>query len=155
MIVMAKIAYESKLKGQAKMAFKNTFKKTGLPIVTLRDRLGNPINLLVDTGSNVSHLKLGVIEAIADSERVVPVDKNGNSVSKQAVITASGEVSPTGYYRLTLFHGDKMFTEVFEVLDLNTTFEGWGVEIHGILGGTFLDKYKYVLDYSDKTMFIR
>lgn len=154
-IVATKSLYDFNLKSQAKLNFGKTFKKTGTPVVTLKDRTGMSLNFLVDTGSNLSHLKLGVIDSIADAEKVKLVDKDGNDMPIRTITTANGEIMPDEYYRLTLFHKDKMFTEVFEVFDIGGAFDGWGVEIHGILGNTFLEKYKYVIDFKDKKMFIR
>lgn len=153
--VVSKSMYDFKLKNDAKISFKHTFKKTGTPIVTLKDRNGRSFNFLVDTGSNASHLKLGIVEVAADAERVIPLGSDGKAIENAKVTTANGEVDAHGYYRLTLFHNDKMFIEVFEVMDLTSALSGWGVEIHGILGSVFLEKYKYVLDFEDKTMFIK
>lgn len=150
-----KSLYDFNLKNQAKLSFDKTFKKTGTPVVTLKDRTGKAFNFLVDTGSNLSHLKLGVIESMADAEKVKLVDKEGNEMPHQTITTASGEVMPDEYYRVTLFSGDKMFAEVFEVFDIGGAFDGWGVEIHGILGNTFLEEYKYVVDFKDKKMYIK
>jgi len=153
-IILTKCLYDFNLKNQARMSFDKTFKKTGTPVVTLKDRTGKSLNFLVDTGSNLSHLKLGVINDIADAEKVRLVDKHGKYIEPRSITTANGEIMPDEYYRLTLFHKDKMFTEVFEVFDIGGAFDGWGVEIHGILGNTFLEKYKYVIDFKDKKMFI-
>ena len=70
-IILTKCLYDFNLKNQARMSFDKTFKKTGTPVVTLKDRTGKSLNFLVDTGSNLSHLKLGVINDIADAEKVI------------------------------------------------------------------------------------
>lgn len=154
-VIGTKSLYDFNLKNQAKLSFGKTFKKTGTPIVTLKDRTGKAFNFLVDTGSNLSHLKLGVVKSIADTEKVRLVDKDGNDMPARTITTAGGEVMPDEYYRLTLFSGDKMLTEVFEVFDIGSAFDGWGIEIHGILGNTFLEEHKYVIDFKDKNMYIK
>lgn len=150
-----KALYDFNLKNQAKLSFSKTFKKTGTPIVTLKDREGKSFNFLVDTGSNLSHLKLGIINSFADAEKVKLVDSKGNEMPHQTITTANGEIIPDEYYRVTLFKENKMFTEVFEVFDVGSAFDDWGVEIHGILGNTFFEKYKYVIDFKDKKMYIK
>lgn len=154
-VIGTKSLYDYNLRNQARLSFGKTFKRTGTPIVTLEDRNGNKLNFLVDTGSNLSHLRLGVIENIVDAEKVKLVDSDGNDMPVRTITTAGGEIMPDEYYRLTLFKGDKMFTEVFEVFDVGNAFDGWGVEIHGILGNTFLEKHKYVIDFKDKKMYIK
>lgn len=154
-VIGTKSLYDFNLKNQARLSFGKAFKRTGTPIITLKDRTGKAFNFLIDTGSNMSHLKLGVINGMADTEKVIPVDSEGNKMERKAITTANGEVMPDEYYRLTLFNGDKMFVEVFEVFDLGDAFDGWGIEIHGILGNTFLEKYKYVIDFKDKKMYIK
>jgi len=151
----AKSLYDFNLKNQAKFSFSKTFKKTGTPIVTLKDRKGKSFNFLVDTGSNLSHLKLGVVQSMADADKVKLVDKDGNEMPHQTITTANGEVVPDEYYRVTLFNGEKMFTEIFEVFDVSGAFDDWGIEIHGILGNTFFEEYKYVIDFKNKNMYIK
>lgn len=154
-VIFTNLMLRFKLKSDASLDFGKTFKKTGCPIVTLTDNNGLKLNFLVDTGSNISHLKRGVVERVGDAERVIPVDKNGKPITDGIVTTAGGDVTPDAYYRVNLFHGERMLTEVFEVMDLNSTFDGWGVEIHGILGGSFIDTHKYVIDYPSKKMYIK
>lgn len=154
-IVATKELYDFNMKKNSKLSFGKTFKTTGTPIITLKDSAGKQLNFLVDTGSNLSHLKSGVVEGIADAEPVSLVDSDGNEMKAQGITTANGEVMPDEYYRLTLFCGEMTFTDVFEVFDMGGALDGWGVEIHGIIGNTFLDKYKYVIDFKDKKMFMR
>ena len=51
------------------------------------------------------------------------------------------------------------FEEEFSIADLDKAFrivrEESGVQIHGILGSRFFEKYKYVLDFKDYIAYVR
>lgn len=154
-VVAAGELLDFSIKSNSKLSFEKAFKRTGTPIITLKDKTGRQLNFLIDTGSNLSHLKSGVVDGIAGAEPVTIVDRKGDEMEIKSITTANGEVMPEKYYMLTLFCGEMTFTEVFEVFDMGGALDGWGMEIHGIIGNTFLDRYKYVIDFKDKKMFMR
>ena len=52
---------------------------------------------------------------------------------------------------------DNEFEDEFAIIDLDDAFNSiknsTGVQIHGILGTKFFEKYKYVLDFSNLTVY--
>jgi len=117
----------------------------GLPIVSFESN-DKKFNFLVDTGSNLSHLKLGVAEQM----NAIPITKKGQTV----ITTGNGVVKQHGYYRVELKSKSRTFNQEFEVMDLEDTFRDWGVDVHGILGIDFLMAYGYKLDFNNLTMYI-
>ena len=59
---------------------------------------------------------------------------------------------------LDIKYKDLSFTEEFVVSDLDTVFsevkKNTGVQIHGILGSKFFEKYKYIIDFKELTAHI-
>lgn len=128
------------------LRFNTAINTLELPIVTLISN-GEAFNFLVDTGSNKSHLKIGVAEQM-DSRPIF--DK-----SETVITTGNGKVQQYGYYDVTFTFGDKRrITQCFEVMDLEDTFSDWGMPIHGILGVDFLACFGYKLDFSTFTMHV-
>ena len=117
----------------------------GLPIVSYESN-GRKFNFLVDTGSNLSHLKIGVGEKMKST----PLIKNHQSV----ITTGNGVVNHHGYYLVELKSGNFTIHQEFEVMDLEDTFNSWGVDVDGILGVDFLTANGYKLDFNTFTMYI-
>jgi len=117
-----------------------------LPIVTLISN-GREFNFLIDTGSNKSHLKIGVAE-LMDSRPIF-------NKSETVVTTGNGKVQQYGYYDVTFTIGKKQkINQCFEVMDLEDTFSDWGLPVHGILGVDFLSCFGYKLDFSTFSMHV-
>ena len=126
--------------------FKTSIDKTELPIVTLISN-GREFNFLVDTGSNKSHLKIG----IAGAMDAVKIDTESNAV----ITTGNGKVQHYGYYDVKFSFGKNHFVvQRFEVMDLEETFSDWGIAVHGILGIDFLMKLGYKIDFTTNTMYV-
>ena len=119
---------------------------TELPIVTLNSN-GKSFNFLVDTGSNLSHLKLGVAEQM-NSQKI-------ETKMKSSIMTGNGNVEQYGYYDVTFDLSKKVkITQSFEIMDLEETFANWGVEVHGILGVDFLVAHNYKIDFDLFKMYV-
>lgn len=124
---------------------KETITDVGIPIVTLKNG-EREFNFLLDTGSNISHIDSTIKDSLSDVEEV-----EGDNLT---VTTANGSVEGNNsWIRVPLSYKKQSFTEDFMPLDLHDSFEvlreDTGIQLHGILGGTFLRKYRYVLDYND------
>ena len=126
------------------MAFINLNPKsvTGLATVTLfsgRD----PFTLILDTGSNVSHLDKTAASAL-ENINVERVDEN-------PVAGICGTMGITGKARLLFYHDVFTFDHEFMISDLARLFEAikaaGGCQCHGIIGTDFLYKYRCHLDF--------
>ena len=60
---------------------------------------------------------------------------------------------------LTVSYRNQKFHEEFSAADLNKAFNAvkqeTGVQIHGILGSRFFEKYQYVLDFKELAAYIK
>ena len=126
-------------------SFKKVITDVGIPIVTLKNG-EKEFNFILDTGSDISHIDSNIMDSLSDTEEV-----EGDN---HTVITASGSVeNNNSWVRVLLNYKRQNFIEDFMPLDLHDSFkvlkEDTGIQLHGILGGTFLRKYRYVLDYDD------
>lgn len=122
-----------------------SIESAGIPIVTLKN--GNrSFNFLIDTGSDKSHISSEFVKLLVDTEKI-----EGEHL---VITTANGSVEGEGdWLRVPLSHKGQSFIEDFMVLDLHDTFESLreeiGMQLHGILGITFLRKYRYILDFNE------
>lgn len=133
------------LSKKAGFSLKETMTDVGIPIVTLKNG-EKEFNFILDTGSDISHIDSNVKDSLSDTEEV-----EGDNPT---VITANGSVEGNNnWIRVPLNYKKQSFVEDFMLLDLHDSFEvlreDTGIQLHGILGGTFLRKYRYVLDYVD------
>lgn len=124
---------------------KETTTKEGIPIVTLKNG-EKEFNFILDTGSTISHIDSTIKDSLSDVEEV-----EGNNF---AIATANGSVEGNNsWIRVPLNYKKQSFIEDFMPLDLHDIFEDikeeTGVQLHGVLGNTFLRKYRYVIDYDD------
>lgn len=126
-------------------SLKETMTDIGVPIVTLKNG-EKEFNFILDTGSDISHIDSNIKDSLSDTEEI-----EGDNLT---VTTANGSVeSNNNWIRVPLNYKKQSFIEDFMPLDLHDSFEvlreDTGIQLHGILGGTFLRKYRYVLDYVD------
>lgn len=133
------------LSKKAGFSLKEIMTDVGIPIVTLKNG-EKEFNFILDTGSDISHIDSNVKDSLSDTEEV-----EGDNPT---VITANGSVEGNNnWIRVPLNYKKQSFVEDFMPLDLHDSFEvlreDTGIQLHGILGGTFLRKYRYVLDYVD------
>lgn len=126
-------------------SLKETMTDIGVPIVTLKNG-EKEFNFILDTGSDISHIDSNIKDSLSNTEEV-----EGDNLT---VTTANGSVEGNNnWIRVPLNYKKQSFVEDFMLLDLHDSFEvlreDTGIQLHGILGGTFLRKYRYVLDYVD------
>ena len=104
---------------------------------------GIELNFLLDTGSSQSLINASMLlsletKMIEDTMFIVGTD--GNKISSNLCIMKVG-------------YKDQEFEHNFAIKDLDEAFgvvkQESGVQIHGILGSDFLQKYKYVLDFKE------
>ena len=131
-----------------KISFKESMDLTDLPIITLYNGK-TKINFLLDTGSNLSHINRSYLSNLEYQDLNVEQDTigmEGNKVTSKVCI-------------IQVFYKENKYEEEFVASDLDNAFntikQESGVQIHGILGNKFFEKYKYVLDFSNLTAYVK
>lgn len=135
-------------RSNSKISFKEAMDLVELPVVTFYNG-EKKLNFLLDTGSNVSYINSSIV-SLLDHEKT---DKEmhtmgieGNRVSNQ-------------FCRMAVTYKNQKFEEEFSIADLDEAFsvvkQESGVQIHGILGSKFFERYKYVLDFKELIAYIK
>lgn len=130
-----------------KLSFKGSVDSLTIPIVTLFNN-GKAFNFVVDTGANYSvinaeYLKLfdaKIIKGITG--KVYGIDGNQQDVY---------------YARIQLSQYTDNFVEEFQIFDIQSMCDNLkeenGVEIVGILGSSFFQRYKFIIDFNELNMY--
>ena len=145
---IAKTIMEVRNRNNSKISFKESMDLTELPVATFNCNR-KKLNFLLDTGSNLSYINSPVLplldHEIIDRESSV-VGFEGNEVS-------------TGSCKITVTYKRKKFEEEFSMADLDAAFkvikQESGVQLHGILGSRFFEKYKYVIDFKNLIAYMK
>lgn len=145
---IANIIMEVRNRNNSKISFKESMDLTELPVATFNCNR-KKLNFLLDTGSNLSYINSSVLplldHEIIDRESSV-VGFEGNEVS-------------TGSCKITVTYKRKKFEEEFSMADLDAAFkvikQESGVQLHGILGSRFFEKYKYVIDFKNLIAYMK
>lgn len=135
-------------RNNSKISFKEAMDLTELPVVTFYNG-DKKLNFLLDTGSNVSHINSSIINLLdhtKTNQKTDTIGMEGNKVSNDIC-------------KMTIYYKNQKFEEDFIISDLNDAFDiikqEDGVQIHGILGSKFFEKYKYTLDFKELTAYIK
>ena len=129
------------------ISFKEAIDLVGLPIVTfhINDR---KLHFVLDTGANKSVLNAKIADKLEAA-------KNGDS----KIVGLDGTTKDCSYTTLNLTYRDSTYQENFQVVDMTATFKEikkmYGVTLHGVLGSSFMEKYKYILDFKDMIAYSR
>lgn len=139
---------DNRKKNDSKISFRESMDLTELPVVTFYNG-EKKLNFLLDTGSNVSHINSSVIHLLDHTktdQKTDTIGMEGNKVSNDIC-------------KMTVYYRNQRFEEDFIISDLNDAFDiikqEDGVQIHGILGSKFFEKYRYVLDFSELIAYIK
>lgn len=125
-----------------KMSFKETFDLTELPIITFK--LGEQkLNFVLDTGASRSVINEPTLEGL-EITRFKNVGQlygaDGNKIQVDSV-------------ELELSYNNTNFSEHFRILDLTEALgnlkKSHGVTVHGFLGNSFFQKYRYVINFEE------
>lgn len=135
-------------KNNSKISFKEAMDLVELPVITFYNN-GKKLNFLLDTGSNVSYISSSVISSLDCGKLDKEMDTIGIEGNKRNV----------QFCKMSIAYKNQVFEEEFGVTDLDEAFkivkQESGVQIHGILGSKFFDKYKYILDFKELIAYIR
>lgn len=135
-------------RNNSKISFKEAMDLVELPVVTFYNS-DKKLNFLLDTGSNVSYINSSVI-SLLDHEKT---DKEMNTIGIE------GNKVSNQFCKMSVTYKNQVFEEEFSIADLDEAFsvvkQESGVQIHGILGSKFFERYKYVLDFKELIAYIK
>lgn len=145
-ILLVDIIYSVK-KYKSRTSFKKYLDTIGNPIVPFACN-GYRVFMLIDTGASSSHITEDAIKALNAKK----LDKHINSVG------FGGMSEKSDIYSITLGYKHKNYpVEVCASKALKqglySIYINYGVTVHGVLGGDFLDKYNFVIDYKNCTLY--
>lgn len=135
-------------KKNSEISFREAMDLAELPVITFYNG-DRKINFLLDTGSNISYLNESIVsslvtESTGEASNIIGIE--GNKVNCKIC-------------KMIIRRKNQEFEEEFSIADLDKAFrivkEESGVQIHGILGSRFFEKYKYVLDFKDYIAYVR
>lgn len=115
-------------------------RQIGLPLLIVKAQAKN-LCFLLDTGSNINVLDRRVAEFFQLS---------GGAV-KQRQFGIDGELRTTDVVKLAFSLEEQEYKANFSVMDLSSAFgkveEESGIQIHGLLGCSFMEQQKWILDF--------
>lgn len=148
MVILAKIVNTFFGKKEYEMSFGEALDLTGLPIVTFTQG-EHKLNFLLDSGANKSVINSDHLKALrhtSTGEKCTVFGMEGNSVE-------------TYFTTIPFTYKNRSYTEEFQVVDLNSAITQVkvesGVNFIGIIGNSFLQKYKYVLDFDENKAYTK
>ncbi|MBQ9392009.1 MAG: retroviral-like aspartic protease [Lachnospiraceae bacterium] len=123
-----------------KFPIQSTLQGIGLPIIALYNN-NKIFNFLIDSGANLSLIDSNIVSEL----------KCDYLDNKGTMYGIGGNIVDVTYISVPLYIEDSMFTEEFQVMDLDPTFcrieKKNGVRIHGVLGNSFFNKYNGIINY--------
>lgn len=147
-LIIAGAVRSNRKKNSSRISFRESMDLTDLPVITFQcaDR---KLNFLLDTGSTLSYINKSVVEGL-------PHEKTGTA---SEMVGIEGNRIVTECCWLTVSYRNQKFHEEFSAADLDKAFNAvkqeTGVQIHGILGSRFFEKYQYVLDFKELAAYIK
>ena len=125
-----------------KISFRESMDLVELPIVTFMNN-GRKLNFLLDTGASYSSINEAALEGLSYEE-------TGESGSYFGI---EGTIQESKYVRMNVGYRSQSYEDDFQVADLSQAFgnikQEYGINLHGIIGNTFFQKYRYVLDFDE------
>lgn len=135
-------------RNNSKISFKEAMDLVELPVVTFYNG-DTKLNFLLDTGSNVSYINSSIIPLLVHEK----TDKEMNTIGIE------GNKVSNQFCKMSVTYKNQVFEEEFSIADLDGAFgvvkQESGVQIHGILGSKFFERYKYVLDFKELIAYIK
>ncbi len=126
-----------------KISFKEAMDLVELPIVTFMNN-DKKLNFLLDTGASYSSLNKAALEGLSYTD----TGRRGFRMGIEGTIEMDN-----GYIRMNVNYRNQTYEEDFQVVDLGQAFgiikQEYGINLHGILGNTFFQKYRYVLNFDE------
>lgn len=138
--------YIVRIKKKEIMEFKTSMELSGLPFITFYQG-DKAYNFLLDTGSNVSYVNnKSTLEIKSTGVKDVFMGSNGVDESCEKV-------------NVSLYRNEIKYEHSMNAADLNAAFtelkKEYGINVTGILGCDFMDKYNYCLDFKEFVVYRR
>lgn len=135
-------------KKNSEISFREAMDLAELPVITFYNG-DKKINFLLDTGSNISYLNESIVSSLVTE----------STGEESNIIGIEGNKVNCKICKMIIRRKNQEFEEEFSIADLDKAFsivkKESGVQIHGILGSRFFEKYKYVLDFKDYIAYVR
>lgn len=135
-------------KKNSEISFREAMDLAELPVITFYNG-DRKINFLLDTGSNISYLNESIVSSLVTE----------STGEESNIIGIEGNKVNCKICKMIIRRKNQEFEEEFSIADLDKAFsivkKESGVQIHGILGSRFFEKYKYVLDFKDYIAYVR
>lgn len=148
LIISINSLYQHDKKNKSKISFKESMDLTELPVITFTNN-DIKLNFLLDTGSNNSFINKSILNMLDYKEL------NGAS----NIIGFEGNKIENSICEMKIGYKDYVFDTTFNIADLDASFnvikQEDGVQLHGILGSLFFQKYKYVLDFQSLIAYMK
>lgn len=120
--------------------------KFSLPLIIVKAQAKN-LCFLLDTGSNINVL----------DRRVAEFFQLSGGTAKQRQFGIDGELQTTDVVELAFSLEEQEYKANFSVMDLSSAFgkveEESGIQIHGLLGCSFMEQQKWILDFEKLCLF--
>ncbi|WP_418665343.1 aspartyl protease family protein [Alistipes finegoldii] len=127
------------------MAIDFLFQPLDIPLLIVKAQAKN-LCFLLDTGSNINILDKKVAEFFQLS----------GGTAQQQQFGIDGTLQTTDVVKLTFSLEEREYKADFSVMDLSSAFgkveEESGIQIHGLLGCSFMEQQKWVLDFENLTL---
>ena len=135
-------------KTRVKMSIKESLDLVGLPIVTFYQG-HNKFNFLLDTGANNSVINESALEYMEH-----------NILDTVGTLSGlDGKPIEVQYANIHLNYNDTTYDTEFQITNMNDAFENIkaesGIKLVGIIGNTFFQKYKYILDFDKLAVYTK
>lgn len=135
-------------KKNSEISFREAMDLAELPVITFYNG-DKKINFLLDTGSNISYLNESIVSSLVTE----------STGEESNIIGIEGNKVNCKICKMIIRRKNQEFKEEFSIADLDKAFsivkKESGVQIHGILGSRFFEKYRYVLDFKDYVAYVR
>ena len=129
-----------RLNGYNKICLQQSLIQIGLPLLIVKAQAKN-LCFLLDTGSNINVL----------DRRVAEFFQLSGGTDKQRQFGIDGELRTTDVVELAFSLEEQEYKANFSVMDLSSAFgkveEESGIQIHGLLGCSFMEQQKWILDF--------
>lgn len=126
-----------------RISFRESMDLVELPIITFVNN-GKKLNFLLDTGASYSSINEAALEGLS----YVETGETGFGMGIEGTVKED-----RGYIRMNVGYRSQSYEDDFQVVDLSQAFgmikQESGINLHGIIGNTFFQKYRYVLDFSE------